>query len=457
MQRSKLALGLLLALGLTLRFVLGWYQSEDLLADNDGYLAHAKPVAAGAGFHGPYTNRPTAFRPPAYPVVLGGLMACGFSDPVAVAIVSFLSCVVIFLLTRTLALQVGMDQRWSLLVVLAVVLDPLLLRYSILPMTEVPCAAILLAAVVAFEKFRNSVVASDRYSMWPGILAGVLFGIGTLIRPVVMIVCVFVTLYALWCHLKAKLSRPARLAAVESAATPAMMAASTSVLRGLFRLLIPAIVAGLVLCPWVIRNALRFHHFIPATTHGGYTLALGNNTDFYRDVINGSDEFPWDGPGLDAWQKRMIRDSESEGIIATNEPAADAWYYSLAIATIRAEPESFLKASALRLRRFWAISTADSSAVSARSMSLVMVWYVLLWTGLILQITQLCFGKRSPQHRSMVMLWLVIFAFLAMHTVYWTDTRMRAPLMPIMIVISLSGWQIASTCLSGRFFKTLNR
>jgi hypothetical protein len=272
-----------------------------------------------------------------------------------------------------------------------------------------------------------------------------------------MIVCVFVTLYALWCHLKAKPSRPARLAAAESAAAPATAAASTNVLRGLFRLLIPAIVAGLVLCPWVIRNAVQFHHFIPATTHGGYTLALGNNPDFYRDVINGSDEFPWDGPGLDAWQKRMIRDSESEGIIATNEPAADAWYYSRAIATIRAEPESFLKASALRLRRFWAISTADSSAVSARSMSLVMVWYVLLWTGLILQITQVCFGKRSPQHRSMAMLWLVIFAFLAMHTVYWTDTRMRAPLMPIMIVISLSGWQIASSYFSERFFKSPKR
>ena len=456
MQRSQLALGLLLTLGLTLRFVLGCYQSEDLLADNDGYLAHAKPVAAGVGFHGPFTDRPTAFRPPAYPVILGGLMACGFSDPVAVAIVSFVSCVVIFLLTRTLALQVGLDQRWSLLVVLAVVLDPLLLRYSILPMTEVPCAAILVAAMVEYEKFCISGAVGDRCSMRPGILAGVLFGIGTLIRPVVMIVCVFVTLYALWCHLKSQLSKPALLAAAGSAATPATAAASASDLRGLFRLFIPGIVAGLVLCPWVIRNAVQFHHFIPATTHGGYTLALGNNPDFYRDVINGPDEFPWDGPGLDSWQKRMIRDSESEGIIATNEPAADAWYYSRAIATIRAEPKSFLKASSLRLRRFWAISTADSSAVSALSMSLVMVWYVLLWTGLILQITQVFFGKRSPQHRSMFMLWLVIFAFLAMHTVYWTDTRMRAPLMPIMIVISTSGWQIALTYLSGRVFKRQN-
>ena len=453
MQRSQIAMGLLLALGLMLRLILAWHQSEDLLADNDGYLAHAKPVAAGAGFHGPYTHRPTAFRPPVYPVILGGLIACGFSDPVAVAVVSFISCVAIFLLTRTLALQVGMDQRWSLLVVLGVVLDPLLLRYSILPMTEVPCAAILLAAVVAFEKFRNGGNLGDRCSMWPGILAGVLFGIGTLIRPVVMIVCVFVTLYATWCLLKAKLSAAARPTGYHATKSPATAAVSVSDLRGLYSLFIPAIVAGLVLCPWVLRNAVQFHHFIPATTHGGYTLALGNNPDFYQDVINGADEFPWDGPGLDAWQQRMIRESESQGVIATNEPVADAWYYSQAIAAIRAEPRSFLKASALRLRRFWAISTADSSAGNALSKSLVMVWYIILWTGLILQITQACFGRRLPQHRSMAVLWLVVLAFLVMHSVYWTDTRMRAPLMPIMIVISVSGWQSASTYLSGPVVK----
>ena len=450
MQRSQLTLGLLLALGLTLRFVLGWYQPEDLLADNDGYLAHAKPVAAGLGFRGPYTDRPTAFRPPGYPVILGLLMACGFSDPIAVAAVGFISCAVIFLLTRTLALQAGMDRRWSLLAVVVVVLDPLLLRYSILPMTEVPCTAILLAAVVAFQNFRNCGRIGDRCSMRRGVLAGFLFGIGTLMRPVVMIVCAFMTFYSVWCHLKAELSKAARLAAPRSTAAPTTAVVSNSHVRGLFNLFIPALIAGLVLCPWVLRNAMQFHAFIPATTHGGYTLALGNNPDFYRDVINGADEFPWDGPGLDAWQKRMIRESESRGIIATDEPAADEWYYSQAIAAIQAEPTSFLKASALRLKRFWAISTADSSAGNALSRSLVMVWYVLLWTGLILQITQACFGKRSPQADSMVMLWLVIGAFLAMHSVYWSDTRMRAPLMPIMIVISVSGWQSALNYLSGR-------
>ena len=43
----------------------------------------------------------------------------------------------------------------------------------------------------------------------------------------------------------------------------------------------------LAISPWVTRNFVEFQTFIPATTHGGYTLALGNNPDYYRDVING--------------------------------------------------------------------------------------------------------------------------------------------------------------------------
>jgi hypothetical protein len=200
----------------------------------------------------------------------------------------------------------------------------------------------------------------------------------------------------------------------------------------------------------VVRNAIIFHHFVPATTHGGYTLALGNNPDFYRDVVNGEDEFPWEGSALDAWQKRMIEKSEQEGILTAGEPAVDAWYYSQAMAAIRTDPGSFLKATALRLRRFWAISTADSSGGHSRVMGLVMIWYGMLWIGLVLQVAHAWFRSHSPGPRSMAILWLTILAFVVMHSVYWTDTRMRAPVMPLMIVISVSGWQSAATYLLRR-------
>ncbi|MFO1004119.1 MAG: glycosyltransferase family 39 protein [Planctomycetaceae bacterium] len=428
MQRLQLALAFLLALGLIVRIALGWHQSQDLLADNDGYLAHAAVVASGDGFQGPYSHQPTAFRPPGYPVLLGLLKAGGASDSGAVIVVSLVCYFVIFAFTRSLARQYGLDPCWSALAVFGVACDPLLVRYSILPMTEVPCAAVLLAALVTFRKAVGSGSSGDQNSPWSGIIAGVLFGLGTLVRPVVLLVCLFVTLFSLLRKVRQCSTGDAGLAGR---------------LHQWFRSVSPALIAGLVLSPWVIRNAVHFHRLIPTTTHGGYTLALGNNPDFYRDVINGDDEFPWEGPALDAWQKRMIRESESQGVPAGDEPAADAWYYSQAAAAIRSEPLSFLKATGLRLRRFWAVSTNEPHGISRLIIAAVMTWYASLWAGLILQL--LNFGFRIlPEQRSMAMLWLAILAFLILHSVYWTDTRMRAPVMPIMIVISVSGWQSAS-------------
>ncbi len=78
--------------------------------------------------------------------------------------------------------------------------------------------------------------------------------------------------------------------------------------------LVPLLAAFLAISPWIIRNAVQFHKFIPATTNGGYTLALGNNPDFYRDVIEGDVPFPWPGPQLDTWQQRMISESAAQGV-----------------------------------------------------------------------------------------------------------------------------------------------
>ena len=55
------------------------------------------------------------------------------------------------------------------------------------------------------------------------------------------------------------------------------------------------LVTSAVVSPWVIRNRLVFGRWIATTTHGGYTLLLGNNPDFYRHLRQRSV-----GPSLDA-------------------------------------------------------------------------------------------------------------------------------------------------------------
>jgi hypothetical protein len=403
---------------------LGFAQPNDLTADNDGYLAHARPIAEGRGYLGPYSNQPTAFRPPAYPLTLGFLIACGFNDPAAVAIINALSTLIILWFIRTLALQAGLSPGWSLVTSATAALDPLLVRYSILPMTEVPCAAILLAAVVAFRWRRTN----DSTSAFAASCSGVCFGIGALVRPVVLISCALVTAAEL-------VSSLMRWRSASRSSTT--QSSRSSILQ--ITWLVPAVVALLVLAPWIIRNAVHFQRFVPATTHGGYTLALGNNPDFYRDVINGADKFPWDGPSLDAWQHRMIDEILNEIGPKGTEPANDAWYYQQAFSAIRADIPSFLKSILLRLHRFWAVTTAEDQATGRVAIA-VGIWYVWLWLGLAMERIAAWWLQNSHHAAQRRDLWLVVLSFMLMHSVYWTDTRMRAPIMPMLIVLSIAGW-----------------
>jgi hypothetical protein len=406
MRHQRILFWLVLLIGIGFRLALAFARSDDLLADNDGYLAHARGISEGTGFLGPYSGVPTAFRPPAYPVALGLLQACGMGPAVAVMFINLVASICILVFTRKLAEQCGLSPGFALLSMVCVALDPLLLRYSVLPMTEVPCAAVLLAAVVLFRVAQTQ----SRRAWIIAIGSGILFGVGALVRPVILVSCGFMSLAAL-------------------------------VKKRHVAVILPAVVAGLVMIPWVIRNAVQFQKFIPATTHGGYTLALGNNPVFYKDVINGTDTFPWDGAALDVWQQQMIAESQQDVRPPANEPAMDRWYYKKATDAIKADPASFLKASFLRLQRFWALTTADSK-VHNRATPGVSVWYGLLWCGLVMERVSAWRRGKTLQTAPVGDLWLAVLSFMLMHTVYWTDTRMRAPLMPILIVLSCCGWQM---------------
>ncbi len=330
-----------------------------------------------------------------------------------------------------------------LLSIFLIALDPLLIRYSSLPMTEVACAAILLCAVSlltqAFEWNSRHESETKGRSILLASFAGLMFAAGSLVRPVVL-VAFAATMFVITLNSLPSLRRnkPTGVEARDS-------------LVGKFRLIVTVLIGFVIgMSPWIVRNWLQFEQIIPATTHGGYTLALGNNTDFYRDVIRGTDQFPWDGDALDRWQKRMIQQANLDGIPADSETANDAWYYQQAKAAIANDWSSFASSCWLRLCRFWAISTADESVPQSVRM-LTSGWYAVVWVGLLLNLLSLRrrlfrpsshdgSASCSRQRINQIMLWSIIAAFVAMHIVYWTDTRMRAPVMPIVAILSAIGW-----------------
>jgi hypothetical protein len=223
-----------------------------------------------------------------------------------------------------------------------------------------------------------------------------------------------------------------------------LSARSSSVMRQLQLSLIMLCCCAIAISPWIIRNVIQFAKFIPATTHGGYTLALGNNPDFYRDVIHGSDEFPWNGDSLDRWKSLV------DGVPPDSETASDAWYYKQAKVAIRNEPAAFIRSCLLRFCRYWAVSPAEDGLPKWIRFGTAF-WYSTIWLGLCLNVFQRAIWRvrKMPLKRSCIdfqkrivplILWAVVGAFLIVHLFYWTDTRMRAPLMPVLAVLASLGW-----------------
>ncbi len=446
-MRTSSGLVLLLILGVALRLTAAWIRPADLTSDNDGYLAHAEMVADGEGFAGPYTHRPTAFRPPAYPIALAGLRWSGLSMPVSVLIVNSVSSLAIVWLTWILCRQLQFPKTFAFVATAIATFDPLLVRYTILPMTEVLAAAMLTGAVVALKAAEQRPGISNTRVAGFQVVAGFLFGLGSLVRPILLISC---TMLILW-RLMLNLNGP------------------SGIRRNFAITILPMIAAVMTISPWIIRNAVCFGKFIPATTHGGYTLALGNNPDFYRDVIDGEIAFPWPGPQLDAWQQRMIADSAAQGVPVGNEPAQDSWYYRQAFASMKAQPLSFLKSCLLRLRRFCAMTPGTNDGMPQLATTLVAMWYGFIGIGLVAAIghsvsarlptRNIFLRKRISMQPSHADLWLVVLSFMLLHSVYWTDARMRAPVMPVISIIAVAGLQtlieFVSYITAGRFVRTI--
>ena len=424
---------ILMILGIAVRLGGGCIYPEHLTADHDGYLAHAEMVANGEGFSGPSTHRPTAFRPPVYPIAVAVLRVFGLPSAACVAIINGLCSIAVIWLTWVLCRQLQLSERVSMIATAITAFDPLLVRYTILPMTEVPAAAMLTAAVLTLNVADSATVTRGKIrtgrnaTVWL-ILSGIFFGLGSLVRPILLVSCAILVLRRLFLCLKS----------------------TTGFRRSVAIAILPMVAAAMTISPWIIRNALQFGKFIPATTHGGYTLALGNNPDFYRDVVDGDVSFPWPGPQLDAWQQRMISDAVAQGVPAGNEPAQDAWYYQQAIASMKAQPISFLKSCLLRLRRFCAITPGLHDGMPRPVTALIAIWYGLIGIGVVAatvrgfaacrQILKLKHKGHISADRGLADLWLVVLSFMLLHAVYWTDTRMRAPVMPLACIIAAVGW-----------------
>src|SRR5439155_2882863 len=106
----------------------------------------------------------------------------------------------------------------------------------------------------------------------------------------------------------------------------------------------------ITVAPWVIRNEFIFGEPILTTTHGGYTLLLGNNEQAYREEVEKPFGILWDSR---PWQQSLADELRQAGLAPADELARDRWMSRRAWNWIGQHPREFAAACWLRVRRFW--------------------------------------------------------------------------------------------------------
>jgi hypothetical protein len=380
--------------------------SHEPLDDPDNYLAIARSLASGHGYR--LAGRLTAYRPPLYPLLLAPLARIARSDAalsrgaLALNLALGLTCV---------GLTIATAHRWGLgplgqaVAGLIVALDPVLVAQSRLAMTETLAATAVAAVLLIASRIERTGARSAA-------CLGASLGLAALARPSLLAPASLIVLAALFCQPHAA-PLLARLRWVAIAATILLA----------------------LLAPWALRNRLALGHTVWTTTHGGYTLALGNNPPYFDTVLRGQPGQVFAGPSQHAWWRQLGRlTAQAHG----DEVLADRILKDETLRVIRQRPADFARAVLDRLARFWGL--APSPGVYPTQVRLATaLWTTPLWLALL---AGLC--RRELYAWPRIVAPAFLLGLTLVHAVYWTDLRMRAPIVPAIALV-------AGAALPGRF------
>ena len=348
--------------------------------DESEYLCLASNLVAT----GHYTldgSTPTAYRPPAYPLLLAAGMKFGLPiTALRVANAStLLACMALlyFLLRKTSAAQ-------ARIAVLLVMAYPVLLYTAGTFYPQIPAAAFFLAAVAMLFTVAN-----------PGILrflfAGAVLGITILMVPTFIFSLLFTAFFFA--------GRSQRLIGMRNAAT---------LLVG----------ATLILTPWIARNALTFHTFLPISTNNGISLLTGNNEQATCNA------------GVTAGLTRHLQ--ATKGL---SEIEADAYYRREALQFIRTHPREAFNLYLAKAANYYnfrnTLAMQSESSPTRDLIMLVSYGFLLVTAGL-----RIFLWRRHPLtqlERYSAYLYVLNGLFSA---VFFTRIRFRLPMDILLMILA---------------------
>ena len=357
-----------------------------LVHDALDYQHHAVSIADGHGFALSY-GRPTAFRPPAYPIFLAAVYLVTGPDVewgrianafVGTGIVALIGLIAFQLWGRRVALvALGLG---------AIYIPLILVGQSI--MSEPLFVLCLLGAIAA-------VLHSKR---WPWVIAaGVLMGLAILGRANAIIL---------------------------------LVPLAAAVWRGWRAPLVLCVAAALTVAPWTIRNYDTFHAFVPVSTQFGSALAGTYNSEAKADKVNPA-----------SWRTlKRVDDYRPifNRIRTTPEPVLEKQLRHASIEFIKAHPGYVLTVAYWTTRRMLDLAGMDWSIHTAATISATRGWaiagVICLWIFALLAL----FGATTRQARAAPLwLWAVpVLMYLSVVFLVVETPRYRTAIDPFIVLLA---------------------
>ncbi|WP_158222861.1 ArnT family glycosyltransferase [Rhodopirellula sp. MGV] len=409
--------------------------SNRFVEDPDAYQAIASTISNHGvfGLTSPQNvPRAIAFRPPLYPWLLSWIVVDDATNgsrvsPVLLGIFhTCLGCLtvwLVFLFARDTARRIRNVSPRSADVVASIaalifIFDPILLRQSIDAMTETLAATLAMAVIYCW--YRWSIASHTKTQLAWSVLLGTSLALGYLCRPTFLVWSVFL------CGAMLLNIRERRL---------------------LPQLALTAGIIVIAVAGWTIRNQRVTGHPVWATTHGGYTLLLGNNESFYDYLADNTFGEAWDATRfINAYQHRYEGDpltaefwsKDWQGPVTTAVSASeyedDRLVYQSAVETIKRRPSLFVWASIVRVARLWSPLPHEVQGRSLVAILGVGIFYLMLGVAVLIAIAR---HWKSLIDQRFWAIGLLAFTLSGVHAVYWSNMRMRAPIMPAIACLAV--------------------
>lgn len=347
---------------------------EPVFPDEFRFLKEAESILAGTGLqvHGRYGH-----DMPLTALLISGILFISDGSVFAVKIFyGFLSTITIFFVGR-FAFVLSKDNQSAIFAAGICAIYPFFIFYSSLILSE----AIFL---FLFVWFLCLLFDEDSSVVSQGIVAGLMH----LTKPIF-----FYSFLVIWVWQYFFQKMPAR------------------------KILTIALVMGVVVSPWVVRNFLIFDELVVNTASSGHILWEGNNPWNVTGGVSGTFQNP------DAWLKAV-----PDGLTELEE---DQWKKDQALAFIRENPAIFVENGLKKFFRLWSLwpNSVDYQHWVYKATSIFSFGPILLLSLIGVWVLK--------ENRREIGLMVGLVGYITLlHVVTLGSIRYRLPLEPIMIVIA---------------------